>query len=182
MAYVDNMRSAIMGNLAIDSVKPDSAAFVPLDTAALLAPSPRETEFMARYSAHEGFSIDSTLTVVPDAPAFVAPVRGIVVEPRGKTSEPRFITDSQFTDIYAIARGGVVSVSADTAGLKTIVLQHPDGYLSVYQNLQAAYPSAGAEITSGQKIGRYRQSPDAPLRFSLFRDGLPINPFQYILF
>lgn len=182
MAYVDNMRSAIMGNLAIDSVKPDSASFVPLDTAALLAPSARETEFMARYSAHEGFSIDSTLTIVPDAPAFVAPVRGIVVEPAGKSSEPRFVTESRLTDIYAIARGGVVSVSASPDGLKTIVVQHPDGYLSVYQNLQAVYPSAGAEITSGQKIGRYQQSPDAPLRFSLFRDGFRLNPFSYISF
>lgn len=180
--YIENIKAAFAGELSPDSIKPDSTAFVALDTAALLSPSEREREFLAKYSAHEGYALDSTSTVLAEAPAFVTPVRDVVVGRSQGSFSPRFRITAPATDVFAIARGGVVATAKNPDSTSYVVIQHPDGYLTSYDNLDKVYVKPDQEITSGQKIGVYKLEADKPMRFSLFRDGTLIDPFLYIHF
>ncbi len=180
--YIENINAAFGGELSPDSIKPDTTAFTALDTTALLSPSEREREFLANYSSHEGYALDSTSTVLPEAPAFVAPVRDVMTRRAGRSLNPQFQITASKTDVFAIGRGAVVAVGTNDDKASYIVIQHPDGYLSRYDNLDKAYVKMGQDITSGQKIGLYALPSGRPLNFSLYRDGVNIDPFQYIHF
>lgn len=180
--YIENIKAAFAGELSPDSIRPDTTAFTALDTTALLSPSEREREFLANYSSHEGYALDSTSMVLPEAPAFVTPVRDVVVRRISRSLNPHFQITASKTDIFAIARGAVVAVGNNADNSYNIVIQHPDGYLTRYDHLDKAYVKVGQDITSGQKIGLYALPSDSPLTFSLYRDGVIIDPFQYIHF
>ncbi len=184
--YITNLHDIISGNVNIDSLRNVPTNFVGLDTAALLSPSAEERAFVEQYSRHEGFSIDSTSVVLPEAPAFVAPVRNAVVVQGRTPASVSFSIDSQHTDVFAIARGCVIDVyetAADEGKKRSVVIiQHPDGYLSRYENLSNVHVRRGRSITSGQKIGNYAVLDKFPFGFTLHRDGIPLNPINYIPF
>lgn len=184
--YITNLHDILSGNVDIDSLRNDPTNFVGLDTAALLSPSPEERAFVEQYSRHEGFSIDSTSVVLPEAPVFVTPVRDVVVKQGRTPTSVTFNIDSKRADVFAIARGSVVDIyeTATDGDTKTIavIIQHPDGYLTRYENLSNVHVKPGQSITSGQKIGIYTNSATSPFGFSLYRDGIQLNPVSYIPF
>lgn len=184
--YITNLHDILSGDVDIDSLRNDPTYFVGLDTAALLSPSPEERAFVEQYSRHEGFSIDSTSVVLPEAPVFVTPVRDVVVKQGRTPTSVTFNIDSKRADVFAIARGSVVDIyeTATDGDTKTIavIIQHPDGYLTRYENLSNVHVKPGQSITSGQKIGIYANSATSPFGFSLYRDGIQLNPVSYIPF
>jgi murein DD-endopeptidase MepM/ murein hydrolase activator NlpD len=64
-----------------------------------------------------------------------------------------------------------------------LILNHADGYQSLYGHLSAAIATTGSKVSQGDLIGLsgntgYSTGPH--LHFGLFRNGLPINPLKYL--
>lgn len=87
------------------------------------------------------------------------------------------------SDVKAIEKGVVDDIYLDSFYGKTIVIEHINGYISQYSNLdENIYVNIGESVVKGQKIGKVGNTSvgeylDEPhLHFMLFLNGKSINP------
>lgn len=87
------------------------------------------------------------------------------------------------SDVKAIEKGVVDDIYVDSFYGKTIVIEHINGYISQYSNLdENTYVNIGESVVKGQKIGKVGNTSvgeylDEPhLHFMLFLNGKSINP------
>ena len=89
--------------------------------------------------------------------------------------------------IKASADGIVKSIVNDPRYGLTVVIEHDDGYETVYANLLTAeFVVAGEEVTQGQTIGTvgntasFESSMECHLHFELIKDGEYLDPAIYL--
>ncbi len=111
------------------------------------------------------------------------PVNGRIITAYGTTREGKLkwqgqrIAANASTDVRVVADGQVVFADwLRGQGLVTIV-DHGDGYLSLYGNNEVSYAEEGQWVASGEVIGRLSAiQQDATLYFELRKNGKPFNP------
>lgn len=86
-------------------------------------------------------------------------------------------------EVYAAAGGKVISVSNGSYG-KQITIEHPDGFKTVYAQLDEIRTAEGEEVTQGTVIATIGKSigenVTAPhLHFEILKDGKHENPEEY---
>ena len=88
--------------------------------------------------------------------------------------------------VYASADGRIKSIYDDSMG-KNVVIEHRDGYMSVYANMSDRIEiTEGAEIKKGDLIGKVGDTAlgdfteESHLHFELLKDEQYINPVDYI--
>jgi septal ring factor EnvC (AmiA/AmiB activator) len=81
----------------------------------------------------------------------------------------------------AVFKGRVVMVSSEEAGLRTVVIDHGDGYSSILRNLSRVSVSVGDQLAGGAEVGLIASGPDerAALQFELRRDGHSLLPAEW---
>lgn len=91
--------------------------------------------------------------------------------------------------VKAIEKGTVQSVYEDIRYGQTVVIEHRDGYVSRYANLdRSGLIKAGDSVLKGQAIGVVGESAlieqsEAPhLHFELFKDNVAVDPETYLPF
>lgn len=91
------------------------------------------------------------------------------------------------TVVKASAPGTVKSIKNDPRYGLTVVIEHIDGYYTVYSNLLTAeFVSVGENVSSGQTIGTVGNTAsfeilDEPhLHFEILKDGEQIDPNMYL--
>ena len=135
----------------------------------------------------------------PD-PTFTMPVEGEVVKKYGKdkliysdtlkewtTHLGIDIKADKTTIVKASADGKIKSIKNDPRYGLTVVIEHINGFSSVYSNLLTAeFVVVGEDVKSGQTIGTVGNSAtfeilDNPhLHFEILKDGNSIDPEMYI--
>ncbi|MBI3120516.1 MAG: peptidoglycan DD-metalloendopeptidase family protein [Candidatus Kerfeldbacteria bacterium] len=100
------------------------------------------------------------------------------------------IDGEQGDPIYA-ANSGVVS-AAHFSGLSFafLIIDHGNGYSTLYGHPNALYVSVGDEVKQGDVIGAVGGIPGTAgagylttgshLHFALYKDGIPVDPLQYL--
>ncbi len=95
------------------------------------------------------------------------------------------------TTIRAAADGYVARVKYDgSSSYAYIMIIHGDGLSTVYGHVSAVYVEADGYVTQGQAIGKSGGLPGAPgsgpfstgahLHFEVRKNGLPVNPLDYL--
>lgn len=102
----------------------------------------------------------------------------------GRRHEGIDITAPEGTEIRAAA-DGVVTFSGWGPGEygKTVIITHRDGYTTLYGHNSFNIVSEGTAVTAGQVIGRVGRTGNATgyhLHFEIRKDGVPVNPLQYL--
>ena len=86
--------------------------------------------------------------------------------------------------VYATADGIVCETDRDWGGYgKHVVIQHPNGYSTLYAHLAKARVSTGERVRAGQIIGEIGKTGRATgyhLHYEVRRDGRPLNPRPYL--
>lgn len=133
-------------------------------------------------------------------PTFVMPVEGEIVKHYGKdkliysntlqewtTHLGIDIKADKTTVVKASADGTVKSIKNDPRYGLTIVVEHANGFSSVYSNLLTAeFVIVGENVKSGQTLGTVGNSAtfeildDSHLHFEILKDGNSIDPEMYI--
>jgi len=77
------------------------------------------------------------------------------------------------------SRSGMVAVASQhLAGWgKTVILDHGDGYVTIYAGLQEVLVSPGLQIAQGNPVGRLGQR---PLYFEIRSDTRPLDPLKLL--
>ena len=101
------------------------------------------------------------------------------------------IRSKQGSPLYAAADGYVARVKFDgSTAYAYIMIIHNDGISTVYGHISGASVAADQYVTKGQLIGRTGGGPGMPgsgpfstgahLHFEVRKNGLPVNPLEYL--
>jgi len=122
------------------------------------------------------------------------PVRGNVVGRFGPETHPKWGTTTMNNGIdieapmgaavRAVARGRVEYTSDDYAGYgEIVILNHGDGYYTLYAHLSDILVAQGAAVESGQTIGRVGDTGSLKgtvLHFEVRKGGNALDPQQWL--
>lgn len=177
---INGTTPTLHSTVTTDSVQYDKTTVLPSRADSLLRSILERSEGV--------YSLQNTKEANPVAAMFRAPMYGTVA--RGfDTPDSSFDIvimgiDSDRT-VMSVENGTVVGVTPGTAGHTSIIIQHSNGYVSIYKNLGEALVRKGEIVQSGTVIGRQAVSEDGKtidLGFELWRGGTAVDPERYILF
>jgi len=125
----------------------------------------------------------------------VQPVVGNIIIPFGPKRHERYniSTNSNGIDIAVVENtpirsmsDGIVVYADMLAGSgRVIIIDHNNGYHSVYSYINTLLVKKGDSVTTGQTIARSGKGPNSPepsLHFEIRRNGTPINPAEILRF
>jgi len=121
------------------------------------------------------------------------PVDGFVTGYFGRKIEERYgtvtinrgidIETPWGTDVEAVAPGKVVYSDNFLGYGKLILIQHGEGLVTLYSHLASATVEDGTEVQAGDVIGKVGQTGSVKtptLHFEIRKNGVAVNPFNYI--
>ncbi|MBE0433053.1 peptidoglycan DD-metalloendopeptidase family protein [candidate division WOR-3 bacterium] len=121
------------------------------------------------------------------------PCRGSVVTNFGKVIHPKYNTTTKNNgidistnygdNVYAVAPGKIVYANRFMGYGNLVLVDHLDGFYSLYGHLAEMLVSTGDEVPAGRIIGRVGESGSLSgpiLHFELRKDGKPVDPLAYL--
>ena len=179
MGSTPTLHSTVM----TDTIRYDKSTVMPTRADSLLRRALESTE--------GEYSLSNTKPLRTEAAMFNAPMRGTVTR---SFDAPESSFDMAIMglggddSVMAIENGTVVGVQRATDAKSVIIMQHGEGYVSVYKQLGEVLVRKGQHITSGTVIGHLADPSEQgsavamELGFELWRDGTAVDPERYILF
>lgn len=191
----------VAGQIRITVTPRPTPAMQPEHSAAVLprqAPVPSQA---ADAAAGDAPPATAAPTPAPSAPlVFTWPVKGellstfsletLAYDPTmedWRTHAAIDIACDQGIQVLATARGTVLSVEEDDLMGTTVTIDHGEGLVSVYANLEETVDVApGDAVFTGDIIGRVGKSAIAEsaladhLHFAVLKDGVPVDPVTYL--
>lgn len=174
-AYMANIINVMSGQLT--TVESETAERVSIPDSLLLA-SEEEKQFVRSYEEEERFNLSVLAPIAAEGMIFSSPVPmaekpqaqqgGKAVEFRGGVAMPA----------VAVYRGTIVSSTVRSDGLSTVVVQHPNDFVSVYDGISEPYVERGDKVEQAQRIGVV--APKSVMTFELWHKGSPLKPDDYI--
>lgn len=184
--FIDNIRTV----LDVDRQPTDSASAgvllrsLPLDS--LMTGSPAERRFVASMGEREKYNLQVLSPVAADGMIFSNPVEGgIVAEESGNRFMVRMIVPLG-SGVCSVADGIVVdSYNSGSSDRYTVIIQHPNGFVSRYSDVGTPLVDNGATVFAGQAITAPASSVGSPksgatIGVELWHDGTPLYPTDYI--
>jgi septal ring factor EnvC (AmiA/AmiB activator) len=102
----------------------------------------------------------------------------------GTTWKGVFIRAANGTEVKAIAPGRIVFADWLRGFGNLAIVDHGDGYLSVYGNNESLYKAVGQPVKSGEAIasvGNSGGNPETGLYFELRHLGQPLDPLKWVI-
>ncbi len=179
--YIDNVWAILHDSLpeaeAPSAAEPEA---VPLDS--LLQASGRERSFVARFENAERFNVSVLSPLAAEGMTFYPPVMGISAEDKVNDAGIPYIwaMPAKSSPVSAIYRGTVLNTYFTTGKGITVVIQHPNDFVSEYSGLAESFVTRGDKVVAGSRIG-LAQEKRYPFVFELWHNGSPLPPRDYIL-
>lgn len=184
-AYLANLVNIVEEDINVDSlyttIEPSSLS---IESEMSLKPTSAEEAYVREYLEQSGFDLNASVLDEEGLPEFRPPVDNAIVS-RGSTPQATRIRLQQTSNpVFAIASGTIVAITGNTPGSISIVLQHPNGYLSRYNGLERAYLTEGKKVEKGTRLGivKSNNNKSSNFDFSLWLDGRRLQPLDYIPF
>jgi hypothetical protein len=137
------------------------------------------------------YSLSNTKPLQSESARFSNPIRGSIIRnfdaPESSYDIAIMSLDGE-SSVMSVERGTVLAVEEQADGSLSVMIQHAEGYVSVYKNLGETLVRKGQTVQSGAVIGRIRTSTGEgieeknTLTFELWYNGTAIDPELYILF
>ncbi len=185
--YIQNIQQVLKGEIKRVSFNKDSVLNQFRIDEIDFAPSSVDSAFRAEVEQQDRYSVFQEATRNSDI-VFTAPIKGEVTE-NYNDREKHFAIDiavDKDTPVKAVADGTVIfrGFTADTGYV--IVLEHNQGFISVYKHNATIYKEQGDLVKSGEVIATAGStgsfSTGSHLHFELWNEGYPVNPVNYINF
>ncbi len=188
-AYIESIKKVLLGQVRPEEVDKDSliateilritdADFIPSDADSLLRKEVAEED---KYNVFERAEQKVDLVLF-------SPVKGHITN-GFNIKEKHYAVDvalANGTPIKSIANGTVIFAEWTPTNGNTIIINHPEGIMSVYKHCQSLTKSQGDIVRSGEVIGTAgnsgTQSTGVHLHFELWKNGYPVDPTNFIDF
>ncbi|MBS9766434.1 MAG: M23 family metallopeptidase [Flavobacteriaceae bacterium] len=190
--YILSIKKALTGKIPKTTISKDSLlkiykAEYDKDTLRL-TPSEKdlafreEVEIKDRYSIFEGVGKNTGIVFFP-------PIKAKIIEAYNYEKKMYGIEleiSNKKTPVKAVADGTVIFSDFTAYAGYTIILEHSQGFISVYKNNSYLLKKVGELVKSGEVIASLEKEPhkkeSAVLYFELWNNGYPVNPTKYIDF
>ncbi len=184
--YFNNIREVLDTERAPGDSAQAGVLLKSLPVDSLMSGSPAERRFVASMGEREKYNLQVLSPVAADGMIFCNPVEGgIVAEESAGSFLLRMIVPLG-TGVCSVADGIVVdSYNAGSSDRYTIIIQHPNGFVSRYTDVATPLVDNGATVFAGQAISAPTNSRNLPkygakIGVELWHDGTPLYPADYI--
>lgn len=186
--YVRNIYALLNDEIADDPQEvPDSLPdIIPIDS--IITASEIERDFLKQYEHEQRINAVILSPIAAQGILFVNPM------PRAEAREPEDGEDARrvtfdllrMQPVSSAYRGTVLDVYNTLGQGFTVLVLHPNGFLSRYSGLTDVFVGRGEDVKAGQSIGqidreRAEKSGGRP-SFELWHNNSAINPREYIPF
>ena len=187
--YLKNVTGIISGTIELDSIREiDSLARVDADFE--IPRSPEEEEYVKNFEQEEKYNLTvlNTNPLPMDGLFFYKPVNG-VISSHYQADIHHFGVDiaaASKESVLATLDGTVMYAGYDPNQGNVILLQHKNGFVSVYKHNELLLKEPGEQVVAGEAIalvgntGKLSTGPH--LHFELWYNGKPVNPEDFIVF
>ena len=185
--YIENIQQVLKGEIKRVTFNKDSVLRQFQIDEIDFAPSPVDSVFREEVEQMDRFSVFQQAKKSTDI-VFSTPIKGQITQ-QYDDQEKHFAVDiavDQDTPVKAVADGTVVfrGFTADTGYV--IVIEHGQGFTSIYKHNSSIFKEQGELVKSGEVVASAGStgtfSTGAHLHFELWNDGYPVNPTNYINF
>ncbi|MCM1451231.1 MAG: M23 family metallopeptidase [Clostridium sp.] len=186
-AYTQNIERVLLlsADTALSTTDPQptpqeasTPKLLPLDS--LIEASAAERSFVSRFEQAERYNLSVLSPIVAEGMTFFPPIAGIPIEDR--------VSDAGIPSIAAAAgrvfpvsaayRGTVLNSYFTTGRGLTLVVQHPNDFVSIYSGLSETFASRGDKLNAGARVGLAGKY---PFSFELWHNGSPLPVRDYIM-
>ena len=185
--YIENIQQILKGEIKRVTIDRDSV-FTQLQMEKIdFAPSAVDSAFREKVEQEDRYSVFEQATKSDDI-VFTTPISGNITDDYD-AKEKHFAIDiavEKDAPVKAVADGTVIftGFTADTGYV--ILIEHSQGFISVYKHNSSIYKTQGELVKIGEVIANAGStgalSTGTHLHFELWENGYPVNPSNYISF
>ena len=183
------IKNIIADNIKYDSIHSIDSTDVERWNKLPLVAGHIESEFVKQYEEENAFNVgyDDNASQKEDAIVFIAPAVGSITQ-HFTPNENNAITIAcpANTPILSPQDGHIILANYHPIDGYTIVIQHTNGYISIFHQLGEKLCNIGSEVKVGEAIAfagsKNNKKQDSLIQYELWLNGLCINPEDYIVF
>ena len=184
------IKNIIAGNITLDSASCiDSTDISKWNQLPLIA-SPTEDAFVKQYEEENAFNVDynNYTAVKNDLLVLVTPAFGTITQHVDLKNNKYNITIScsSQTPILSPKDGLIISAEYHPTKGYTLIIQHSNGYLSIFRHLGEILCSVEDKVNAGTAIALTKQTDDQEqnslFEYELWHNGIVLNPEDYMTF
>ncbi len=157
-AYMENIRRILTDSVSADLTVTSTEVI----TDSLVSASTAERQFVRRFEDEQRFNLSVLAPIAAEGMIFEAPT----------------MSADGTGEVSAIYRGTVLSTAIAPNGLLMVMVQHPNDFVSIYNNLEHVYIAAGDKVVAGQRIAC--TAANRPLALEMWHDGVKLSPELYL--
>lgn len=180
--YIENLRTVLTGNPDNSNPTDDiNDALTKLNPDSILSASEAERRFVQNYEAANRFNLSVLTPIAAESMAFYSPVSGTFTDPMVTDNATAVVFDEPgLLAVSSTYRGTVLGIYNDAPTTKTLIIQHPNDFVSIYRGISDCFAKTGDKVIAGQRIGHSGNG--SKFRFELWHNGSATNPTDYISF
>ncbi len=183
------IKNIIADNIKYDSIHSIDSTDVERWNKLPLVAGHIESEFVKQYEEENAFNVgyDDNASQKEDAIVFISPAVGSITQ-HFTPNENNAITIAcpANTPILSPQDGHIILANYHPTDGYTIVIQHTNGYISIFHQLGEKLCNIGSEVKVGEAIAfagsKNNKKQDSLIQYELWLNGLCINPEDYIVF
>jgi len=185
--YIENIQQILKGEIKRVTLNRDSV-FTQLQIEKIdFAPSAVDLAFREEVEQEDRFSVFEQAKKSDDI-IFASPIKGDITDDYN-AKEKHFAIDiavDKDSPVKAVADGTVIFTGFTANTGYVVLLEHSQGFISVYKHNASIYKNQGELVKIGEVIASAGStgslSTGPHLHFELWENGYPVNPSNYISF
>ena len=183
--YINNIRRILKGEIPVDT--PLDSVMISMDDIRLDSIDVKETAAEKKLSDKLRSDMATPTDKNEQLVLFASPVIGVVSQKFDKKRHPGIDVVTESDRVVKACLGGTVIYSSySRKDGYVLIIDHGNGFLSVYKHNKRALKEAGVKVKIGDPIavvGNTGENSTGPhLHFELWLDQAPVNPKDYISF
>lgn len=185
--YIDNIQQVLKGEIKRVTFNKDSIVRQLEIEAIDFAPTAVDSAFRQEVEEQDRYSVFKQAERNSDI-VFTAPLKGAITQ-HYDDQERHFAIDiavDKDTPVKAVADGTIIFKGFTAGTGYVIVIEHNQGFISIYKHNASIFKEQGDLVKSGEVIASAGStgafSTASHLHFELWSDGYPVNPKNYIRF
>lgn len=183
------IKNIIADNIKYDSIHSIDSTDVERWNKLPLVAGHIESEFVKQYEEENAFNVgyDDNASQKEDAIVFISPAVGSITQHFTPNKNNAItIACPANTPILSPQDGHIILANYHPTDGYTIVIQHTNGYISIFHQLGEKLCNIGSEVKVGEAIAfagsKNNKKQDSLIQYELWLNGLCINPEDYIVF
>lgn len=186
--YLDNLRAILKGELdtVIPEVTDTLPRVIPIDS--IISTSELERDFVQQYENEQRFNLSVLTPLAAQGITFINPLQGAEARFPEEGEDSRRVTFDlpRLQPVSSIYRGTVLDVYNTMDAGFTVIIQHPNDFISRYSGLTEVMVKRGETVQPGTRLGLIERDKGVKLglmpTFELWNKGAAVNPRDYVPF